>query len=141
MLKFDNSESATQWKALLDRAKRVCVSDLFHQEQLILSTSLVRNTSLEGGGCYSVYRLIFALLFSFGRLLFVQKMSDVYGIMTTLLGSGGFSNVWLGFDKQSGEQVAIKVMNKLSCNPSEIECFKREMYIMQEVSHAACVQA
>ena len=53
-----------------------------------------------------------------------------------IIGKGTFSTVKLGFDRETGEKVAIKILEKNKIlNKSDAERVEREINILKEINH------
>jgi calcium/calmodulin-dependent protein kinase I len=65
------------------------------------------------------------------------KNSDLrkYYELGKLLGEGGFAKVYAAHDRQTMTNCAVKVINKTTRDPAEMEYLLREMDIMMKVSH------
>jgi serine/threonine-protein kinase len=58
-----------------------------------------------------------------------------------LLGKGGMSEVYLGYDDRAGEPVAIKLMSaNLADDPLQLERFERETLLTQKLEHVNIVR-
>lgn len=55
------------------------------------------------------------------------------------LGSGSFSTVYFGFDREDGHHVAIKVVNKTRCSRAELSYAETEARMMAYVRHPRIV--
>mmetsp|Transcript_999 Transcript_999/g.2133 ORF Transcript_999/g.2133 Transcript_999/m.2133 type:complete len:420 (-) Transcript_999:382-1641(-) len=68
-----------------------------------------------------------------------RSISDFYK-MGKVLGEGGFAQVMEGWDRDSAERFAIKVIKKREYNPYEMEFVLREMNIMKSINHPNIVR-
>jgi len=69
-----------------------------------------------------------------------QKMLDVYNL-TKVLGKGGFSVVKLGVHKQTGEQFAIKIIDKEAIQlKNDMHLLQREIDIMKKLHHKNIIE-
>jgi tRNA A-37 threonylcarbamoyl transferase component Bud32 len=68
-----------------------------------------------------------------------EKLEDKYEIGKEL-GRGGFSIVKKGKNKKSGEEVAIKCINKKNLKKDELQLLTREINIMQKLRHKSIIQ-
>lgn len=68
-----------------------------------------------------------------------EKLEDKYEIGKEL-GRGGFSIVKKGKNKKSGEEVAIKCINKKNLKKDELQLLTREISIMQKLRHRSIIQ-
>lgn len=67
------------------------------------------------------------------------KIEDLYEIGKEL-GRGGFSIVKKGKNKKTGEEVAIKCINKKNLKKDELQLLTREINIMQKLRHRSIIQ-
>lgn len=66
--------------------------------------------------------------------------SHFYKIVTSReLGTGAFSTVYFGFDREDGHHVAIKVVNKIKCTRAELACAETEARMMAYLRHPSIV--
>ena len=63
-----------------------------------------------------------------------KKFHDTYE-MAEELGSGGYSTVWLGVHKKTGEEVAVKVVEKEDMPKDQILALQMEVEIVSELDH------
>lgn len=61
-------------------------------------------------------------------------------VRTRELGAGAFSTVYFGFDRDDGDHVAIKVVNKASCTRAELDYAETEARMMAYVQHPSVIQ-
>jgi serine/threonine protein kinase len=54
--------------------------------------------------------------------------------------SGGFSIVREGLNKETGEKVAIKIIEKNQANPEELNLLHREIDIMKKLHHKNIIE-
>lgn len=58
------------------------------------------------------------------------------------VGEGGMAEVWKAFDRKTGRVIAVKILNReYSKDDSEIDAFRNEARIMEEIQHPGIVQA
>ena len=64
------------------------------------------------------------------------------GLRQNLIGSGGMGNVYRGFNRQSGDAVAIKVLKPeiVDSNPDLVERFVREGQALRQLNHPNIVK-
>jgi DNA-binding SARP family transcriptional activator len=64
------------------------------------------------------------------------------GLRQNLIGSGGMGNVYCGFNRQSGDAVAIKVLKPeiVASNPDIVERFVREGQALRQLNHPNIVK-
>jgi len=67
------------------------------------------------------------------------KIEEVYEIGKEL-GRGGFSIVKKGKNKKTGEEVAVKCINKKNLKKDELQLLTREINIMQKLRHRSIIQ-
>eukprot|EP01113_Clastostelium_recurvatum_P017422 TRINITY_DN2044_c0_g1_i1.p1 TRINITY_DN2044_c0_g1~~TRINITY_DN2044_c0_g1_i1.p1 ORF type:complete len:496 (+),score=141.35 TRINITY_DN2044_c0_g1_i1:84-1490(+) len=68
-----------------------------------------------------------------------ERLEEVY-TMGKELGRGGFSIVRLATHTKTGEQVAVKCINKRTIQPNELAMLGREIQIMQKLRHKNIIQ-
>jgi len=68
----------------------------------------------------------------------VTKMKEVYKVKT-LLGKGAFSTVRLASNRQTKEEVAIKIMKKKELCEDDVVGLQNEIQFMTEIDHPAIV--
>lgn len=68
-----------------------------------------------------------------------KSVLEMHYSMDRLISKGAFARVVLGKDLLTGENVAIKLIEKSNAPPSERKYFEREVKIMQALSHANIV--
>jgi len=68
-----------------------------------------------------------------------DKLEDKYEVGKEL-GRGGFSIVKKGKNKKTGEEVAIKCINKKNLKKDELQLLTREINIMQKLRHKSIIQ-
>jgi len=68
-----------------------------------------------------------------------EKLEDKYEIGKEL-GRGGFSIVKKGKNKKTGDEVAIKCINKKNLKKDELQLLTREINIMQKLRHKSIIQ-
>jgi tRNA A-37 threonylcarbamoyl transferase component Bud32 len=68
-----------------------------------------------------------------------EKLEDKYEIGKEL-GRGGFSIVKKGKNKRTGDEVAIKCINKKNLKKDELQLLTREISIMQKLRHKSIIQ-
>lgn len=56
------------------------------------------------------------------------------------LGQGAFATVKVGVHKSSGEKVAVKIINKISCTDEDLKYLQREIDIARSLQHENIVQ-
>lgn len=61
-------------------------------------------------------------------------------VQTRELGTGAFSTVYFGFDRDDGDHVAIKVVDKTRCSRAELTYAETEARMMAYVRHPSIVQ-
>lgn len=67
--------------------------------------------------------------------------TDYYKIVSTReLGSGAFSTVFFGFDREDGHHVAIKIVDKSRCSRAELTYAETEARMMAYVRHNSIIQ-
>lgn len=67
--------------------------------------------------------------------------TDFYKIVSTReLGSGAFSTVFFGFDREDGHHVAIKIVDKSRCSRAELTYAETEARMMAYVRHNSIIQ-
>lgn len=64
-----------------------------------------------------------------------KSVLEMHYSMDRLISKGAFARVVLGKDLHTGENVAIKLIEKSNAPPSERKYFEREVKIMQTLSH------
>lgn len=69
-----------------------------------------------------------------------KAVLEMHYSMHKLISKGSFARVVLGKDLHTGEQVAIKLIEKSNAPPSERKYFEREVKIMQTLSHINIVK-
>lgn len=69
-----------------------------------------------------------------------KSVLELHYSMDRLISKGAFARVVLGKDLHSGEDVAIKLIEKSNAPPSERKYFEREVNIMQALSHPNIVR-
>jgi len=67
------------------------------------------------------------------------KMEDQF-ILKEELGRGAFAIVYKGISKTTNEAVAIKIINKLTIKPKDLQMLSREIKIMKKLQHPNIVQ-
>jgi hypothetical protein len=67
------------------------------------------------------------------------NLSDIYDIKDKV-GNGKFGLVRLGFHKESGRKVAIKIMNKKEMSIQDLELIKTEIEILKVCQHPNIIQ-
>jgi len=67
------------------------------------------------------------------------KLEDAYEIGKEL-GRGGFSIVKRGKNKKTGDEVAVKCINKKNLKKDELQLLTREISIMQKLRHRSIIQ-
>lgn len=66
---------------------------------------------------------------------------DFYKLVTTRqLGAGAFSIVYFGFDRDNGDHVAVKVVDKTSCSRAELDYAETEARMMAYVQHPSIIK-
>src|SRR5262245_45661055 len=61
-------------------------------------------------------------------------------LLVTLLGEGGFGQVWESVDQRTGRRVALKLLTAVRNAPQElIERFKQEGRLAASINHNNCV--
>lgn len=66
--------------------------------------------------------------------------TNYYKIVTTReLGTGAFSTVYFGFDREDGHHVAVKVVEKTRCTRAELTCAETEARMMAFLRHPSVV--
>jgi len=68
-----------------------------------------------------------------------DKLEDKYEVGKEL-GRGGFSIVKKGKNKKTGDEVAIKCINKKNLKKDELQLLTREISIMQKLRHKSIIQ-
>eukprot|EP00727_Mastigamoeba_balamuthi_P007897 m51a1_g3728 putative protein serine threonine kinase (355) ;mRNA; f:22933-24693 len=65
-----------------------------------------------------------------------ESLESRYEVLEEL-GKGGFAIVRKARDRQTGDMVAIKFVDKkgVSCSPEDLQCLRREIDIMMKLSH------
>jgi serine/threonine protein kinase len=70
-----------------------------------------------------------------------RTIRSYYKIVTEkTLGEGSFSTVYFGFDVETGDHVAVKVVDKSACGPAELEHANCEARILSFVYHPHVVR-
>lgn len=70
----------------------------------------------------------------------VREAGEYYKlVLTRTLGSGAFSTVYFGFDRESGDHAAVKVVDKTRCSRAELAHAEIEARMMAFVQHPAIV--
>lgn len=69
-----------------------------------------------------------------------KSVLELHYSMDRLISKGAFARVVLGKDLHTGEDVAIKLIEKSNAPPSERKYFEREVNIMQALSHQNIVR-
>lgn len=68
-----------------------------------------------------------------------DKFSDFYSFIR-IIGRGAFGTVVHALNKNSGEEVAVKVIRKKSLNDTHVKLLRREAHLMSSLSHPNVVQ-
>jgi len=68
------------------------------------------------------------------------EMEQHYSVTAEVLGKGNFGQVRLAHSKDSGEQVAIKVINKRRISKASLPRLKREANVMRRIKHHSIVR-
>jgi serine/threonine protein kinase len=70
-----------------------------------------------------------------------RTIRSYYKVVTEkTLGEGSFSTVYFGFDVETGDHVAVKVVDKSACGPAELEHANCEARILSFVCHPHVVR-
>lgn len=69
-----------------------------------------------------------------------KSVLELHYSMDRLISKGAFARVVLGKDLHTGEEIAIKLIEKSNAPPSERKYFEREVNIMQTLSHSNIVR-
>lgn len=68
------------------------------------------------------------------RTASARSLEDYY-LVGEVLGQGSFAKVHRGVDRETGEEVAIKIVSKAGYTAKELEYVVREVAIMRELNH------
>jgi calcium/calmodulin-dependent protein kinase I len=68
-----------------------------------------------------------------------KKMSDLYAL-GDVLGAGAFGQVIAGVSKETGEKVAVKIINLKLVTADDMDAIENEVAVMKELNHPHIVQ-